>query len=308
MSVHLPTRTQWYWLIRSVKFIFVPLALCCLFYFAWISRGAMVAVIENARIGYLSAAIASWALLHLVSPLFAVISLKGCGARINYQTALNIHIRNLPARYLPGGIWHTVGRVIDFHRHGVSSDQLASFVLLENVLAAAITLMIGGTCVWFFRGFEGWGKVAAFGALGGFAALLLMPSVLALRKDLAKLPCTIYAGSIGVITLFWLIASTTFIFYLYSFPSVLGSASVIEIGGTYLFSWGVGFISIFAPQGIGIFEAVAGGMLKGSMSLGGAITVVAGFRIVVLLADSLVWVAYRFLHIREHVKRHELIG
>ena len=66
-----------------------------------------------------------------------------------------------------------------------------------------------------------------------------------------------------------------------------------EIAGTYLFSWGVGSLTVFAPQGIGVFETLAAGLLEATSGLGGGAALVAGFRLVVLLADLTAWAACR---------------
>jgi hypothetical protein len=75
------------------------------------------------------------------------------------------------------------------------------------------------------------------------------------------------------------------------------------MGGIYLFSWGVGFLSIFAPQGLGVFELVASELLKGSIGFMGLAALIGGFRAVVLVADLVVWCAYQALG-----RRHGLIA
>ena len=93
--------------------------------------------------------------------------------------------------------------------------------------------------------------------------------------------------------MYWVVAAATFICYLAAFPAVLAAASLIEVGATYLFSWGVGYVAIFAPQGIGVFEVVAGKLLNAPLSLGGMAALMAGFRLVILAADAVVWVLSR---------------
>ena len=48
-------------------------------------------------------------------------------------------------------------------------------------------------------------------------------------------------------------------------------------------------VTVFAPQGIGVLEAVAGDMLSTSMALAEIVAVIAGFRLIALLADAIVW-------------------
>jgi len=283
------TDARWEALLRTARLVFLPLALGYLFYLAWSARHTVIAVVESARPFYLVAAIAGWCLLHLVSPIFVVAALNGCGARIGYRDALRIHVLNLPARYLPGGIWHTVGRAIDYIGQGVTRNQLTAFLLLENALAAAITLMLGGASVWHFQVTDEWSKIALLGALAAAILLVLLPLLLQ-RSTLAMVSFAGYAKSVGVMLAFWFVAAVTFVLFAHSFPTAIDSTSIFEVGGAYLFSWGVGFISFFAPQGLGVFEAVAGGVLRSVLSFGEIISIVAGFRIIILFADAIAWV------------------
>lgn len=275
-------------MIRAFRLFFLPLAFGCLCYFVWGARHTLISVFGSARVTYLAAAIAGWCMVHLMAAAFAVAALNGCGARIGYAAALRIHVLNLPARYLPGGIWHTVGRVADFAGQGVGRRQLTAFVLLENALAAAVTLMFGGASVWHFHATQEWGEIALLGALGGALALSLIP-ILFRRSALAELSPAAYVKMVSAMLIFWLVAATTFVLFSYSFPNVIDSTSFPEVGGAYLFSWGVGYIAFFAPQGLGIFEAVAGSVLRSALSFGELVSVVVGFRMVVLFADVITW-------------------
>lgn len=55
----------------------------------------------------------------------------------------------------------------------------------------------------------------------------------------------------------------------------------------YLFSFVVGFVSIFAPQGIGVFEVVYSELATSELPRTQLIIFVAGFRVLVMLSDML---------------------
>lgn len=56
---------------------------------------------------------------------------------------------------------------------------------------------------------------------------------------------------------------------------------------------GVGLLSVFAPQGIGIFELLASELMTGRIGFMGFAALVVGFRGVALIADLIVWVVYQ---------------
>ncbi len=288
-------------LVRTVlgwaKALFTPVAFAFLAYFAWQGRDVLVTVLGEASLPLLGLAAIVWSLLHLLSPVFAVFVLGACGSEVAWWQAFSTHAARLPARYAPGGIWHTVGRIMDYHQRGVRPRHLAAFVLLENGLAAAVTLAVGGAIVFVTRGPDTLGVIAALSSLGGVVALpilrILLNARILRRPD--HLSLSAYASGVGVVAIFWVGATIAFLLYLNAFPSSTGGNSQVEMGGIYLFSWGVGFLSIFAPQGLGVFELVASELLEGSIGFMELAALIGGFRVVVLVADLIVWCAYQAL-------------
>ena len=281
-------------IINGLKLLFTPVAFAFLIYFAWQSRDELVELVRNASLTYLGLAALVWAVSHAVSPLLAVVVFGGCGSKVSWQQAFATHAARLPARYLPGGIWHTVGRVMDYREQGVAARHLSAFVILENGLAAVITLAIGGAIVFSMRGADPLGTIAG---LASFASLVALPLMLyAINSRVLQEPeglsHTALLKSGTIVVVFWLVATTSFLLYLNAFGTSTSEYSLVEVAGIYLFSWGVGFVSIFAPQGIGIFEIVASELMDSPIGLMGLAALIAGFRLVVLIADISVWLIY----------------
>lgn len=276
--------------LRWAKRLFTPIAVAFLVYFAWHSRDVLVSLIEQASVGKLVIAAVIWGALHLFMPVLAVVILRGAGADISWRQAFATHVERLPARYVPGGVWHTVGRVMDYHEQGVESKHLTVFVVLENGLAAAFTLAVGGAILWASNVTGGLGALVPIGCLAGMAGLF------ALHYFTRTISTGTYLKALGVTAVFWLIATAAFITYLGAFP--LNGNVVTDTlvnAGVYLFSWGVGFLAVFAPQGIGVFEAVASDLIGSPIGFMGFAALIAGFRVVVMVADFATWGLYRLL-------------
>lgn len=282
-------------IINRLKLLFTPVAFVFLLYFAWQSRDELAQLISNASLLYLCLAAIVWGLLHALSPVLAVVVIDACGSKVSWKQAFSTHAARLPARYLPGGIWHTVGRIMDYREQGVKSRHLTAFVILENGLAAAVTLAVGGAIVFTFRGTDSLGSIAGLASLAGIIAVpaigLLTNSRVLQYPD--RLSVATYSKSTATVALFWAGATLAFLLYLSAFPATTMAYSHVEMSGIYLFSWGVGFISIFAPQGIGVFELVASELIDGPMGFMGLAALIAGFRVVVLVADITVWLVYQ---------------
>ncbi len=279
--------------IKLAKLIFTPLALGFFIYFGWQSRSVLAAIFVNAEYYYLILAILAWMTSHFVISMATVLILKTVGATIPYQTVFKVHVERLPARYIPGGIWHSVGRILDFYSYGIKPVQLTAFFLLENIIAVCMAFILGGIFMLYFRGLTDiWGKIAGIAFICSVLGLFLIPTVM---KWKAQLINKYYWQTIAVFIPHWFLITLAFILYLSAFASVFGVTSNLEIGGIFMFSWGIGFLAIFAPQGIGVFEVVAGNIFNVSITLGNIAVLLAGFRIIALIADSCLWICMRVI-------------
>lgn len=279
-------------ILRSVvaasRWLFGPAALLFLAFAGWHSRDVFAALVERTEPAPLAAAVALWMVGHLLAPWSSAIVLGALDTRIRYRDLLAIHVARLPARYLPGGIWHAVSRVMDLHGRGVGRRELTTMIVLENSLPLATAALLGGASL-CLTGNRQWPAIAALLA----APLVLLAAWLALRHRSLRPQERLGLRSLLVATaasaVFWVLAATSFYCYWCAFPEARSGAGALQIAGTYLVAWAAGFASVFAPQGIGVFEAVAAIFLKGAQGFAGAAVLIAGFRVVLLAADLLAW-------------------
>ena len=265
-------------------------------YFAWTNRILLYRLFDHANFHFFIVSATIWGGLHLLAPLGPKIVFKSLGISTHYKKLLKIHISRLPARYLPGGIWHTVGRLTDYRSIGISKKNLALLVVIETIFPCLITFLLGGGYLWFSRG-----ESAVLSIIQGTLALVSICFIIIipvihkwyLKSHVKENFIPLYLLLFLVTVLFWLFASTSFLFYYSSVSPKTAQMPLLHIAAAYIFSWGVGYISVFAPQGIGVFEVVAGKLMEIPMTLGGAVAFIAGFRIVVLIADITCWITYR---------------
>ena len=288
-----PVSPPW---LRLASRVFTPLAVLGLLAFAWVARDTLAAVLAAARLPWLLLAVAVWTGIQLLVPAFAHAVLSGLGAHTGWRVLLRSHGARIPARYLPGGIWHTVGRVADLVARGVPRRALAALVILEQFIALGVTAVAGGALLLAFGHTPWWTLVSVAGCVAGALGLLGLRRFVNARVLLdAKLPRRAYARALLVTAMFWCGAATAFVCYLQALPGTLPPGGVLQAAGIYLLAWAVGFVAIFAPQGIGVFELVAGDLLQVPLSMTSVAVLVAGFRGVVLAGDVIVWLIARAL-------------
>jgi hypothetical protein len=273
-------------LIRILKILFTPAALVFLVAVAIKNRLVIQTLLQEARLAPIVLAIALWCCLHLLAALFAMLIFRGAQRPLSFGSALYIHANRLPARYLPGGIWHTVGRIADFRGQGITVRHITLFVFLENALSPCMAFMLGGLFMLAGGGLSGANALLVFAVgLGGIVAVPIIARRWILKGNYSGLPLKNYGVVLALGAAYWCGAAACFTLYFTSFPQALYDGSLWKIGGTYLFSWAIGFITVFAPQGIGIFEAVSGKLLAGAISFGSVAVLAAGFRLVLLTSD-----------------------
>jgi hypothetical protein len=207
-----------------------------------------------------------------------------------YHKALFIHCSRLPAKYLPGGIWHSVGRANDYLGLGHGRGKVGFYFIVENFLLVAVTLCLGSAIVWPLVGIPALqGTILWLSVFLAFAMLLFPWAVKLITKGQQTLSTAAYFVALVLLIVYWTLAGLAFACYLSAFGGLALSVSLVEVVGVYIFSWSVGYISLFAPQGIGVAEFVSGSLLGDGGGPGQIVGFLVGFRLLVLAADLLSW-------------------
>jgi hypothetical protein len=275
------------------KAVFTPLALAFIGYFFWINRDTLVSVYSEGSPGHFFLVVFCWVVLHFVSPLFTCLAMQSMGVTITYRLALEAHISRLPAKYLPGGIWHSVARAADYRGTGIASGRVLTYLVLENLVVVAITLGIGGAFAMLASSSRSADIVIGAAMLAAWLLIFLLPRLS--RSNLLPgdaLSGPAYFRGIFVVAAYWCLAGASFAVFVTAFPDLQISTSPLVTGGIYLFSWGVGYLAVFAPQGLGVSELVSGLLLGGEIELGGMIIILLGFRLLMAVADIATWSMY----------------
>lgn len=279
--------------VQVLRAAFTPAAVLFLLLAAYAARDIVVDTLRHAQLLPFLAAALAWAISHLIAPALAWTVLKADGVRIGYARALQIHVSRLPARYLPGGIWHTVSRVTDYAALGATRTQLTRLVLLENSLPVALAAVLGGGGMLLLGLVK---PIAAAASCLGALLLLALPFVLQHRLLSAETRfrlATYLRASVAMIG-FWAVAAFAFCTYWSAFPPPAHAPALAAVAAAYLLSWAAGFVMVFAPQGLGVFEGSIAALLRGDAGTPfiDVLVLAAGFRAAVLGADLAAYATY----------------
>ena len=280
---------------RILRAVFAPVAVLFLLFAAYSARGILEDTLRQAQLLPFLGAVLAWTISHLIAPALAWTVLEADGVHIGYARALRIHVSRLPARYLPGGIWHTVSRVADYTTLGATRVQLTRLVVLENSLPVAMAALLGGGGMLLL----GLATPIAGAALGlGVLLLLALPFVLRHRllSAGARFPVAAYLRPAAAMLGFWSVAAFAFCAYWSAFPQPDQAPALAAVASAYLLSWAAGFAMVFAPQGLGVFEGSIAVLLQGATPFVDVVVLAAGFRAAVLGADLLAYAVYLVLN------------
>ncbi len=287
--------------IQWLRMIFTPIAFIFLVFYFWQSSLDVSQVISEISIKNFFFSVVFWAFLHLITPLLAVVYLNKIDAKvISYRESLFIYVNRLPARYIPGGIWHTVSRGMDFHAKGVEMKELGIYFFLENILSLSMALVLGAIFLSQGEHTKLPNEIILLSIVTGVLLIILMPVFINrffIDKDCGNRVISFNKtlNSIVITGVFWVLSGVSFWFYITGFQIGIDGYSIFELAGTYIYSWAIGFIAIFSPQGLGITELVATRILDISINTNIYIFIILSFRLVIICADLLMWLIVKLL-------------
>jgi len=221
-----------------------------------------------------------------------------------WQEALPLYVRTNLLKYLPGGVWHLVGRLRLLRQRGSSGRQALVAVLLEPLLMA-----IAALCLVPLGGIQG-----GLGLLTPFALLLLRPAWLnpllerLLRQKQSLLgagedpgeAATVIAGANGAPPRLqgppWQPLLLEFPFLGLRFAGfascVLCFSEPVGPGwgvwlAAFALAWTAGLVVPGAPGGLGVLELVLLTRLRGQVPEPELLAVLVSYRLISGLAELL---------------------
>ena len=253
--------------------------------------------LAGARHVLVAASFATGFVLIALSAYFWLVSLRILGQHPRFSDLTATAARSLPARYVPLMVTFAISRVVLMQRRGVPGGPLALTASLEMAVSLAVSLAYGLVLLGWGGGLPGGLAIPVVAAVGVIVAA--SPSVagravaaVARRRDLDSLAPISgftwrgYLHMIAASGCYWTLAAAVFCLYMRAFEAADGFGTA-RLAGAFVLTWGgLRFLSVIAPQGIGVVEMTVPSLLGAAdpLSLG---ILIFGFRLVLLLRDLL---------------------
>ncbi len=243
-----------------------------------------------------------------LSAYFWLVSLRILGQRPRFADLTATAARSLPARYVPLMVTFAISRVALMQRRGVAAGPLALTAALEMAVSLAVSVACGLMLLGWAGDLPGGLAIPMIAAVGVIVAA--SPSVagrvvaaVARRRRLESLtPVSGFTWSgylhmIAASGCYWISAAAVFCLYMRAFEAADDFATA-RLAGAFVLTWGgLRFLSVIAPQGIGVVEVSVPSLLGAADPLAIGL-LIFGFRIVLLLRDLLAAAAAEFLAAR----------
>lgn len=275
------------WLYR-LRRGFIPLGLAFLAYSAYRAGDSLVPLLATVSVPRLLLACMLWSLAQWISPLASLAMARILNIRLSYRELALISVLRLPAKYLPGGIWQSVARFAAYQRLAIKNTDSMTILVAEHVFALGTSVALGASLLLWETHSLNASRIAAGLLALSIIGLLLSCAWLQRNQNRALGASGSILKLVLSTCLFWMLAAASFCLY---WIAVLGNeaADLRLVSSCYLLSWAAGFVVIFSPQGLGVFEWTAAQLMPSTQPLSVVVTAVAGFRMIAIIGDLSAW-------------------
>lgn len=233
------------------------------------------------------------------------ILLKRLNSKLKFRQSFYIFIVANASRYIPGSVWQYIGRV-ELTKKILGQDRAKTVsVLVTEIFLLILASLI--TSLFFLPAnkLNLWLWIILLVPLI-FLYPIIFPKMLKVIASITKRNYENFNMSFGFkstltalsfFILNFLLNGLALFFLIGAFTNDFEVWKILEYSGFYAFSWLIGYITLFAPAGIGVTEVSLSFLLSSSMPLSLASTVAIIYRFFLTIAELLTFlIAFKLGH------------
>ncbi|MGQ9629865.1 MAG: lysylphosphatidylglycerol synthase domain-containing protein [bacterium] len=214
----------------------------------------------------LAAAFAGSAISLISGAMGWVFVLSRLGVKLPLGKGMRIWVLSQLGRYIPGKLWLVLGKFYFAQEAGISRITVSASIVVELTADLAGGMFVFLLSLPFFGSLAWMGRMYFAFAIIPISLILLHPRILEgginfglkmAKKEPVTLPLRYrdVLGIVGFFTFRWFIQGGSFFLLIGSVHRVAGEVFLIA-AGTFSISWILGFLSFFAPSGLGVREGI----------------------------------------------------
>jgi uncharacterized membrane protein YbhN (UPF0104 family) len=241
-------------LLRLLKWLWLVVVAGAVVRYLWAHWDEVGPQLRTIALPRLTLAVALLIASKLLLVVLSQRSVALAGHVVSYRRMFTINALSQLAKYLPGGIWHFVGRAGYYHADGLPLRAVTQAMIVENLWLVFSAFMTGvSSLLLYYAG--GWRLAVALAGLiaAWWAVLWLIRLRFSGQRDWRA-----SLGTLGFQMLIWALVGASLWALL---PSLDGWRSGGLAIGAFCMSWVIGYLALFAPGGIGVREAAMTALL-----------------------------------------------
>lgn len=194
------------------------------------------------------------------------------------------------AKYLPGGIWHFVGRYGLYRANGMTNTQSGRSILAENLWLVLSAACFGALASLLGRQLRpphwpGIPDALIHWALPGLAAVIWIAGLLGIERFVKLVPRLQPLNLLRLLVIQAAIWTLIGIGFWVLIPGDrIGKLVGVSLGG-FALSWAAGFLVPFAPSGLGVREAALTALLSPHVTTEGLAVYAAVNRLIWIVTE-----------------------
>jgi glycosyltransferase 2 family protein len=287
-------------MLDYARTIFSIISIVTIIVYLWWHRDQIAGLARGAAPGRIAIAGLLFALLHFIIAAAFHFAQAAVMVKRPYVAGVDSYMRRLPARYIPGGVWHSFSRYLDIHeqRHADKRGLLRVF-FVENAVVGVSGLGLAAILLGFVAAANPLTDLIRLTLLGlfvGAAAVLIYAARFAgTRMDLRAL-----ASALALMSVNWIGVALAFSIF-FSGVDAARTCPLLDVAAGYLSAASIGFVAVFAPQGWGVAELVLAIQHPCGISTPVAVASLTGFRVLGALADITLYTCWRLVAGRRNI-------
>ncbi|MFQ5453209.1 MAG: lysylphosphatidylglycerol synthase domain-containing protein [Candidatus Zixiibacteriota bacterium] len=251
----------------------------------------------------------------LVSTYAWLLFLRTVGFGLPFKQALVIYGQSAIGKYIPGNIFHLVGRVTLGTKYGIPKEKLVYSIFIETLMVTATAILFGFAGILLGdkyllllapilgKGEYGLLVIVLFIAI---SIVIILPFIFArgkkwLKANLSYLDSQVIIKSIVLYLLTFLLVGVSIDILINALWEGDYNLQWYQFAYGFAFAWCLGYITPGAPGGMGIREAILVALYGQELGDGIVVAMVLFLRLLMTIGELTVFVISYFLDKSEPV-------
>jgi hypothetical protein len=273
-----------------LKWLWIAAVLIFILFFIQKNYEKLKEALKQIDMFYLFLSFLSIVAAKILLSLFMQFAVRSVGKEMDYPTCFRIYNLSQLGKYIPGNIWHFVGKAVAYKKLGFSGGKIKNALVVENIWLVAGAFLYGLVLISLFD-FVLIQKVFFSYRLYLLILIVIAPFLFWFGGRVLNVPFgEIFSNHRLNLNIFFVqVAIWTLLGLGFAFLSIpfidFNAALFFSAMGLYAMAYSVGFVTPFAPAGIGVREGILAIGLLPYLSLEVIIILSAANRLLYVLVE-----------------------